>query len=209
MRVFRLRPWLALLCGVIPWFGIPTSQASEHEEPPLPISMEVFLKIPRQNHYEFHIHLTNSGDTSLVIDLHDLPWLPPNDATWLTAFRQNSDKQPLIQLFPIGEYGSHDIPLLPGESVQGKMSLNDRFPTLSEDIAKHGVTFEWSCNLPSDIFLCKEANATRISIPQGSPGSPDPYFIDQQACRTLGDQIGLIKAHSMIFQREILIFLTS
>jgi len=196
MKAIRLQHWIVLLCGVLPWFWISTSHAVEDEELPKPISMEVFLKIPTQNHYEFHIHLTNSGDTSLVIDLHDLPWLPPNDATWLTAFRQHSGKQTLTQLFPIGEYGYHDIPLLPGESVQGKMTLNDRFPTLSEDIAQHGVTFEWSCDLPSDTFLCKEANATMISIPLGAPGNPDPYFIDQQACRTLGDQIGLINTHS-------------
>jgi hypothetical protein len=68
------------------------------------------------------------------------------------------------------------------------------------------VTFEWSCDLPSDTFLCKEANATKISIPQGAPGNPDTYFIDQQGCRTLGNQIGLIKTHST---DEVLFLLTT
>ena len=77
MPFIHLHTWLIVFCGLIPWLWIPTSQAAVDEEPPKPISMEVFLKIPKLNTYEFHIYLTNISGESLTIDLHTLPWLPP------------------------------------------------------------------------------------------------------------------------------------
>ncbi len=206
MPFIHLHTWLIVFCGLIPWLWIPTSQAAVDEEPPKPISMEVFLKIPKLNTYEFHIYLTNISGESLTIDLHTLPWLPPNDLDWLVAFRSESGKSPLKQQFPIGEYGSWNIPLLPGESIQGKMGLNDRFPSLVKDIAQYGVTFEWHCSLPSEKFVCTEKNSTMISIPQGASGNPDLYSIDHKTCRQLENQIGLIHAHS---SDEVLFLLTT
>ena len=95
MPFIHLQTWLIVFCGLIPWLWIPTSQAAVDEEPPKPISMEVFLKIPKLNTYEFHIYLTNISGESLTIDLHTLPWLPPNDLDWLVAFRSGSGQRPL------------------------------------------------------------------------------------------------------------------
>ncbi len=58
------------------------SQATDpEEEPRLPLAMEVFLKKPKKRLYEIHIHLTNISHELVTVDVHDLPWIPPNDSS--------------------------------------------------------------------------------------------------------------------------------
>ncbi len=179
------------------------SQATDpEEEPRLPLAMEVFLKKPKERLYEIHIHLTNISHESVTVDVHDLPWIPPNDSSWLLAFRMDAQKSPIEQGYPLGEFGSRKVRLLPGESIQDKVALNPRIPSLLEDIDQFGVQLHWDCPPPSLKFVCKNGSPNTITIPKEDPGQPDVYSIDKDACLKLEHTIGLInipQGHEVLF----------
>ncbi len=185
-----------------------TGRAVEEPEPDsrVTLSMEVWLKKPEKRVYEIHVHLTNANTEPVTVNLRDLPWLPPNDAGWLSAFRMDVEQTPLHQdSFP-GQFGSQGIRLVPGESVQGKLVLNQRMPTLLEDVRLFGVRLEWECVHSSWQFVCPGDAPRTIVIPQDDSGKPDVYAIDEPACRRLEDAIGLIdipQGHEVLFLRTI------
>ncbi|MYA29463.1 MAG: hypothetical protein F4090_00530 [Nitrospira sp. SB0672_bin_25] len=184
-----------------------SGQAAEPErEPGVSLAMDVFLRKPANRVYEIHVHLTNHNPEPVTVNLRDLPWLPPNDAGWLSAFRMDARNTPLQQdSFP-GKFGSQGIRLVPGESVQGKLVLNQRMPTLLEDVRLFGVRLEWECDHPSLHLVCRGDTSRSIVIPQDDPGEPDVYAIDEPACRQLEDAIGLIdipQGHEVLFLRTM------
>ncbi len=188
------------------WPGVPSAsfgQAAEPErESRVSLAMDVFLKKPMERIYEIHVHLTNDNPDPLTVNLRDLPWFPPNDAGWLSAFRMDARRSPVHQdSFP-GKFGSRSIRLVPGESVQGKLVLNQRIPTLLEDVALFGVRIEWECSHPSLHLVCQQDFPRTIMIPKGDPGEPDVYAVDEPACRQLEGAIGLIdvpQGHEVLF----------
>ena len=59
------------------------SYAEETEEESwLPLAMEVSLKKPKVRQYEIHIHLTNISNSPVRVNVHELPWIPPNASIW-------------------------------------------------------------------------------------------------------------------------------
>ena len=186
--------------------GLPSAsfgQAVEPEqEPRVSLAMDVFLKKPRERVYELHVHLTNDNPGPVTVDLRNVPWLPPNDAEWLSAFRMDDRESPVRQdSFP-GKFGSRNVRLLPGESIQGKLVLNQRFPTLLADVKSFGVRLEWECAHPSLHLVCRRDPPRAIIIPQDDPGEPDVYAVDQPACKQLERVIGLIdvpQGHEVLF----------
>lgn len=166
------------------------------------LAMDVFLKKPLERIYEIHVHLTNHNPDPVIVNLRDLPWLPPNDAGWLSAFRMDSRRSRMRQdSFP-GKFGSQGIRLVPGESVQGKLVLNQWMPTLLEDVRLFGVRLEWECVHPSLHLVCREEAPRTILIPKDDPGEPDVYAVDEPACRRLEHVIGLIdvpQGHELLF----------
>ncbi len=185
--------------------SIAQTEESE-EEPRLPLAMEVFLKKPKAHQYEIHIHLTNVSHESLTVDVHDLPWTPPNDFKWFEAFRMDANHTPIKQIHFLGNFGSRRIRLVPGESVQDKLVLNDRMPTLLEDIQRYGVQLQWDCPPRSLRFVCQADTSSTIMIPKGDPGQPDVYAIDETACRRLEKTIGLVNVPQ---HHDVLFLLTS
>ena len=184
-----------------------TGQAVEPEsDSRVTLAMEVLLKKPEERVYEIHVHLTNVNPEPVTVNLRDLPWLPPNDAGWLSAFRMDAQRSHMQQdSFP-GKFGSRGIRLVPGESVQGKLVLNQRMPTLLEDVRSFGVRLEWECVHPSLHLVCRGDTSRTIVVPQGDPGEPDVYVIDEPVCRKLEDVIGLIdipQGHEVLFLRTI------
>ena len=180
-----------------------TGQAVEPEsESRTSLAMDVFLKKPAGRIYEIHVHLTNNNPEPITVNLRDLPWLPPNDAGWLSAFRMDAQHSPIQQdSFP-GKFGSQGIRLVPGESVQGKLVLNQRMPTLLEDVKLFGVQLEWACVHPSLHLVCKRDAPRTMLIPKDDPGEPDVYAVDEPACRRLEDAIGFIEVpqgHEVLF----------
>lgn len=178
------------------------SLAAEPEESRLPLAMEVFLKKPRPLEYELHIHLTNISQDSVTVDSHDLPWVPPNDSKWLSAIRMDARQSPLEQRYFLGHFGSREIRLLPGESIQDKIALNPRMPMLLADIDQFGVQLHWDCPPAALKFMCKQGSPTTITIPKDDPGQPDVYAIDVQKCLALEQAIGLIEIphdHEVLF----------
>jgi len=204
--IFRKRVLRAsvVFCLWLP--GVPSvssAQAVEAEqESRVSLDMDVFLKKPREQVYEIHVHLTNDNSDPVTVNLRDLPWLPPNDAGWLSAFRMDARHSSVQQdSFP-GKFGSRSIRLVPGESVQGKLVLNQRIPTLLEDVRLFGVRLEWECVHPSLHLVCKQDAPRIIMIPKGDPGEPDVYVMDEPACRQLERAIGLIDVppgHEVLF----------
>jgi len=178
-------------------------QAEEPEaEPRLPLALEVFLKKPQNRQYEIHIHLTNISSEPLTVDVHDLPWTPPNDSKWLLAFRMDAPHSPLAQSIFRGNFGSQRIRLLPGESVQDTLVLNHRMPTLLDDIQRFGVQLQWDCSPPSLKFVCKNGAPRTITIPKEDLGQRDVYAIDDNACRKQEQVIGLVSIpqdHDVLF----------
>lgn len=180
-----------------------TGQAVELEaDSRVTLAMDVFLKKPEERVYEIHVHLTNTNPAPVTVNLRDLPWIPPNDTGWLSAFRMDSQRSRMQQdSFP-GKFGSQGIRLVPGESVQGKLVLNQRMPTLLEDIRLFGVRLDWACSHPSFHLVCKRDASRTILIPKEDPGEPDVYAVDEQACRRLERVIGLIdvpQGHELLF----------
>lgn len=105
--------------------------------------------------------------------------------------------------FP-GKLGSRSIRLVPGESVQGKLVLNQRLPTLLEDVSLFGVRLEWACAHPSFHLVCRQDSPRILVIPKDDPGEPDVYAVDEPACRQLERVIGLIEVpqgHEVLFLR--------
>lgn len=182
-----------------------SDQATEPErESRVSLAMDVFLRKPVRQVYEIHVHLTNHNPDPVTVNLRDLPWLPPNDVGWLSAFRMDSRQSRMRHdSFP-GKFGSQGIRLVPGESVQGKLILNRRMPTLLEDVRLFGVRLEWECVHPSLRLVCRGDVSRTIMILQGDPGEPDVYAIDEPACRQLEDVIGFIdipQGHEVLFLR--------
>ena len=180
--------------------------AAPERESGVSLAMDVFLRKPANRVYEIHVHLTNHNPKPITVNLRDLPWLPPNDAGWLSAFRMDSRQSRIKQdSFP-GKFGSRGIRLVPGESVQGKLVLNQRMPTLLEDVRLSGVRLEWECVHPSLHLVCRGDTSRSIVIPQGDPGKPDVYAMDEPTCRQLEDAIGLIdipQGHDVLFLRTM------
>jgi hypothetical protein len=174
----------------------------EEENPRLPLAMEVFLKKPDHHLYELHVHLSNIGDEPVNVDVRDMPWNPTDGPTWLSAFRMDAQHSPVKQYPPLGRFGSRMVRLVPGESIQDRVALNPRFPSLLNDIAQAGVQLQWDCPPSSLKFVCKPGSPNTITIPKNDPGKPDVYAIDQKACLALEDRIGLITVpqdHEVLF----------
>ncbi len=186
--------------------GVPSvssERATESElELRVSLAMDVFLKKPLKRVYEVHVHLTNNSPDPVTVNLRDLPWVPPNDAGWLSAFRMDAQDSPVQQNSFSGTFGSQGIRLVPGESVQGKLALNQRIPTLLQDVKRFGVRLEWECSHPSLHLGCKQASQRAFIIPKEDPGEPDVYAMDEPACRKLERVIGLIdvpQGHEVLF----------
>ncbi len=174
----------------------------EEKEPRLPLAMEVFLKKPKTNQYDIHIHLTNMSQEPVEVNVHDLPWSPPNDSKWFVAYRMNSTTSPIEQTSWSGKFGSRIVRLVPGESIQDKLALNPRFPSLLKDIDQFGVRLQWDCPPPTLKFECKTGVPHTLTIPKADPGLPDVYTIDPTTCLKLEETIGLIripKGHDVLF----------
>ena len=182
--------------------SISAAEDQEEEDPRLPLAMEVYLKKPKSNQYDIHIHLTNISQKPVEVNVHDLPWTPPNDSKWFLAHRMNSDTSPIKQTSWRGKFGSRIVRLVPGESIQDKLALNPRFPSLLKDIDQFGVQLQWECPPPTLKIECKTGVPNTLTIPKGDPGYPDEYNIDQTACLKLEQTIGLIsipKDHDVLF----------
>ena len=179
------------------------SYAEETEgESWLPLAMEVFLKKPKARQYEIHIHLTNISNSPVRVNVHELPWIPPNDSKWLHAFRMDVQHSQIKQQSILGKFGSRSIRLLPGESVEDKLVLNHRVAALLEEIEEYGVELQWDCPLPFLKFACKEGAKQTLSIPKGDLGKPDVYIIEQSICDQLEKTIGLVsvpQGHAVLF----------
>lgn len=191
------------LLGLTALFIPLVSLAEEGEEKPrLPLAVEVFLKKPERQWYDLEIHLTNISDEPVQVDVRDLPWNPTDGASWFSAVRLDAQHSPIRQEIPHGKFGSRMVRLLPGESIQDKIGLNLRIPSLLEDIAQTGVQVKWDCP-PSDLkFVCKEGAPQSITIPKADPGQADEYVVDQKACLTREQAIGLInipRDHEVLF----------
>lgn len=146
MRSLWFSPFGLILLGLTALFIPLVSLAEEEEENPrLPLALEVFLKKPAWRWYDLEIHLTNISAEPIQVDVRDLPWNPSDGASWFSAVRLDARHSPIRQDTPHGKFGSRMVRLLPGESIQDKIGLNARIPSLLEDIAQTGVQVKWDC----------------------------------------------------------------
>jgi len=203
-----MKPFFCLILSVCVWaliflWGPSVSTAEDLEEKPrLPLVMEVFLKKPETRFYELHVHLTNISDEPVEVDVRDLPWNPTDGPTWLSVFRMDAQQSPIKQYYPLGRFGSRMVRLVPGESIQDRIALNPRIPSLLKDIDQFGVQLQWDCPPASLKFVCKNGSPNSITIPKADPGKPDVYSIDHHACLALEQRIGLIdipQGHDVLF----------
>ncbi len=137
-----------------------------------------------------------------MVNVHDLPWNPPNDSKWLLAFRMDAPKSLIEQGYDFSRFGSRVVRFLAVESIQDRVALNPRIPSLWEEIDQFGVQIHWDCPPPSLKFVCKDGSSNTITIPKEDPGQPDLYSIDEKACLKLERRIGLIdipEDHDLLF----------
>ncbi len=155
MKPFHCIKYIFCICLLTLVFPALSAAEDPEEDPRLPLAMEVFLKRPAEHLYELHVHLTNVSDEPVSVDVRDLPWNPTDGSTWLSVTRLDAQKRPIKQNLPIGRFGSQMVPLVPGESIQNRVALNPRIPSLLDDIEQAGVQLQWDCP-PSDLkFVCK------------------------------------------------------
>ena len=188
-----------LIIVLLPALG---KAAEDEAQPRLPLAMEVFLKKPETRLYELHIHLTNISDDPVEVDVRDLPWNPTDGPTWLSASRMDAQHSSIKQYPPLGRFGSRMVRLVPGESIQERVALHPRIPSLLDDIAQFGVQLHWDCPPSFLKFVCKNGSTNSITIPKADPGKPDVYSIDPHACLALEQRIGLINIpedHDVLF----------
>jgi len=62
------------------------------------------------------------------------------------------------------------IVLEPGQSLEGELLLNDRFPSLPEAVKRNDVILFWSYQAPTRIYRDSERVGGMIVIPKGSSG---------------------------------------
>jgi hypothetical protein len=207
MKPLFIPKWIFCIWALVGVLTPSISKADDpEEEPRLPLAMEVILKKPKYQQYEIHIHLTNISPETVKVNVHDLPWIPPNDSTWLSAYRMDANKSPIEQTYWRGAFGSRVVRLLPGESIQDKLALNPRLPSLLKDIDQFGVQLQWECPPSTLKFECKSGSPNTITIPKADPGQPDVYSVDNTACLKLEHTIGLISIHK---DHDVLFLLTS
>ena len=208
MRRISMKIFFCSAFGFCMWaltflFSSPISAAEDlKEKPRLPLAMEVFLKKPEQHLYELHVHLTNISDEPVEVDVRDLPWNPTDGPTWLSVFRMDAQQRPIKQYPPLGRFGSRMVRLVSGESIQERVPLHTRIPSLLNDIEQFGVKLQWDCPPSFLKFVCKDGSPHFITIPKADPGKPDVYSIDHQACLALEQRIGLInipQGHDVLF----------
>ncbi len=193
---------LCLWVLVVVFFPSGSQATDSKEEPRLPLAMEVFLKRPQAQVYELQVHLTNMSQDSVTVNVRDLPWNPPNDSKWFSAFRMDEQDSPVKQSVQDWQLGSRVIQLVPGESIQDTVLLNPRMPSLLDDIAQFGVQLRWDCPPESLKFVCHKGSPQTLIIPKGDAGQPDMYSLDTGACLNLEQVIGLIKipeGHEVLF----------
>ena len=198
LRILPLCLW-ALVVGFSPASSL---AVDSKEMPRLPLAMEVFLKKPQARVYELEIHLTNTSQELVRVNVRDLPWNPPNDWKWFSAFRMDGLDRPVKQRVQDWKLGSRVIQLVPGESIQDTMVLNPRMPSLLDDIAQFGVQFRWDCPPASLKFVCHKGSPQSLTIPKGDAGQPEIYSTDMPVCLKLERAIGLIKipeGHEVLF----------
>lgn len=198
LLVFPLCLWVMVVV-----FSPAGIQATDpEEEPRLPLAMEVFLKKPQAQVYELQVHLTNISEEPVAVNVRDLPWNPPNDSKWYSAFRMDGQDSPVKQRVQDWQLGSRVIQLVPGESIQDTLLLNPRMPLLLDDIAQFGVQLRWDCPPDSLKFVCHKGSPQTLIIPKGDSGRPDIYSLDTRVCLKLEQMIGLIKipeGHEVLF----------
>jgi hypothetical protein len=193
---------LCLWVLVVVFYPAGSPAADPKENTRLPLAMEVFLKKPQAQVYELHVHLTNMSPDPVTVNLRDLPWNPPNDSKWFSAFRMDGQDSPVKQRILDWQLGSRVIQLVPGESIQDTMVLNPRMPSLLDDIAQFGVQLRWDCPPSSLKFVCHKSSPNTLTIPKGDSGQPDIYSLDTRVCLKLEQTIGLIKipeGHEVLF----------
>ncbi len=194
MKCLNVPSLLYCLCVVALGLVASNSEARDSEEVlRLPLAMEVFLRKPEARVYELHVHLTNISQDVVRVNIRDLPWNPPNDSKWFSAFRKDGQDSPVHQRVQDWNLGSRVIQLVPGESVQDTMVLSPRMPSLLDDIANFGVELRWACPPDSLKFVCRKDSSQAISILKGDAGKQDTYSIDKSVCEKLEKAIQLIK----------------
>ena len=201
MRLFFVLP-LCLWVLVAVFSPSVSQSADSEEEPRLPLAMEIFLKKPQGRMYELQVHLTNISEDVVRVNVRDLPWNPPNDSKWFSAFRIDGEESPMKLRVQDWKLGSRVIQLVPGESIQDTVLLNPRMPSLLDDIAQFGVQLRWDCPPASLKFVCQKNSPQTLTIPKGDSGQPDVYSLDASVCIQLAKAIGLIKipeGHEVMF----------
>ena len=136
--------------------------------------------------------------------MHDLPWTPPNDSTWLSASSNGCDRQsdgskPSWR----GAFGSRSRSA-PSRRIDSRKAGVKPPDAFSAD--KTLINSACNCNgnvpPPTLKFECKTGFPNTLTIPKADPGQPDVYDIDQTACLKLEQTIGLIsipKDHDVLF----------
>ncbi len=191
------------LLAMIAVFSPSDSHANDPEEDPrLPLAMEVFLKRTQAGVYALEIHLTNISPDAVTVNIRDLPWNPPNDSKWFSAYRMDEQERQVKQRVQDWQLGSRVIQLVPGESIQDTMVLNPRIPSLLDDVEEFGVQLRWDCPPASLKFVCNTDSLHVLTIPKGDVGQVDLYSQDSSVCVKLSQEIRLIKipeGHDVLF----------
>ena len=90
------------------------------------------------------ITLNNAGRTTIKMSESELPWVG-RYSCWFKAFEDDLQGSPLEEAFPPSDRAITEpvIILKPGETMTGRVDIEDRFPTLVEVLKSENVVLFW------------------------------------------------------------------
>jgi hypothetical protein len=128
--------WLATQALVFVWYGVGVCASPT-------LTLEVRLQESPMNNFLLHIKLTNRGRKPLSMYEEELPWRN-RWAMFVTAVAWNGKYgRPLEDIGPVDDPVFRPISIAPGQTLEGDIRLNERFPDLIESLQKGDLIFFW------------------------------------------------------------------
>jgi hypothetical protein len=149
------------------WPGVSSLSAEE-----IDCSFDVNVELINQasGKYEIIVKLKNVSNNALKIYKYDLPWLSRNNML-LVAVMVNSPVEIIKAYSEIADPSIEEIAIMKGETISGRIALNNKFPSI-ENVLKHNdVIIFWSYAMSLTHGLSKERYGGYLLIEKATKGS--------------------------------------
>lgn len=110
------------------------------------VSVEALLLSDKTNRHMLKFKVSNNGNVPLTLEGFSLPWIKETPLLLLLAVRPDgTELRPYLP--EAGAPSEGPVTLKVGESVEGNVSLNHKFPELARESEKQDIIFFWSAQI--------------------------------------------------------------